>query len=776
VRFWDGVVSQREETERRDKENDVESIDRCHRVFFSSSLTPPPLRLRLHTNPPSHQLRITNTNSDPVEAYLADGACVAAWCRASLASTRALVEGAAAASASAPSEALAAAEGLATARTRLAALVPLSEALSRGGGGGSDEAAAAASAGDDDDEMNGEGLPPAHAPSSSSSEEARKLAQCADVLDWCLAEGSAADSLRGRYASEAEWRVAVSRRRAAVSGGVGGSGGSGSGVKISSTFLDALRARAAAGSPSLSTSSTSTVEYPPASTPRAAAPAIFLSGGASPSALSAKLDLFAYCLADAGEELIFFEDLRVSFQGPTKKNIQPSNLPFFRLSPPTTTKKKSGGAASLPSLGARFGSSSAAVARWRLSQLLDDALANIGDPSSDDSFSLDAAVRAVPVAASPDAPYELGKALVALGRPEAALALLRARTKSSFSSSSSRDSSSDFETRLDEALTGLSARLECGLLSEAFTESRAAAARAAPVGSREHAVAVGRLAVALARWAADNGELPSVALFPLSSLEENALLQWIGSEEANRDDAVLQTVLFHLQRGRAPEALLAAAKAEGGRLVKPSSAAAAAAGGRGGALVAAEAGALELLRQAARSLPAAQRALLLLAPGGGSSGGAPLPSLRLAGPGEPAPEGSLRLVGEGLADLPAARLLSERSRGGGGAQGAPLLLSLTSEAWMEKRAAGGGAAAAAAEEEEGEEEGGLRKTLQKPSALRPPPRTRATSNAAASPGWDWKAGGGGGGGASAAAPASGFLAPVGTATAKKKARLQAVRL
>ena len=421
---------------------------------------------------------------------------------------------------------------------------------------------------------------------------------------------------------------------------------------------------------------------------------------------------------------------------------------------------------------------------------MDDALAANNDSSSsssDSSSSLDAALRAVPAAASPDAPYELAKALVALGRPEAALALLRARTKSSFSSSSrsssfrGTSSTTSFETRLDEALTGLSARLECGLLSEAFTESRAAAARVAPVGSREHAVAVRELAVALARWAADNGELPSVALFPLSSLEEKALLDWLGSEEANRDDAVLQTVLFHLQRGRAPEALLAAAKAKGGRLVKASSAAA---GGEGERNAAAEAGAMELLRQATRSLPAAQRALLLLAPSKSSSGGSNgvLPSLRLAGPGEPAPEGSLRLVMEGLADLPAATLLSERGQGGGGggAQQAPLLLSLTSEAWMEtKRAAGAGGAAAVAaaeEDEEGREEGGeqQRKTLQKPSALRPP-RTRATSNAA-TPGWDWKAGGGG---ASAAPAASGFLAPVaslGTATAKKKARLQAVRL
>ena len=159
-------------------------------------------------------------------------------------------------------------------------------------------------AGDDDDEMNDDDTPPSPA---STSSEAKKLAQCADVLDWCLTEGSAADSLRGKYASEAEWRVAVSRRRAAVSSGFGGRSGTGSGgVKISSTFLDALRARAAGFSSSSSSTSTSAIEYPPAPTPRAAAPAIYLSGGSSPSALSAKLDLFAYCLADAGEDRVFF--------------------------------------------------------------------------------------------------------------------------------------------------------------------------------------------------------------------------------------------------------------------------------------------------------------------------------------------------------------------------------------------------------------------------------------------------------------------------------------
>lgn len=763
-----------------------------------------------------------------MEAYLADGACVAAWCRASLASTRALVEGAAAAPASAPAAATpgvaaAAAEGLATARTRLAALVPLSEALSRGGSSSSGdsagpEAAAAAGGGmndGDDDETRdgGDGGPSSSSPASTAA-EAKKLAQCADVLDWCLSERSAAaDSLRGRCASEAEWRVAVSRRRAAVSGGRGGNGG----VRISSTFLDALRARAA-GSCSSSSNSV-VVEYPPAPTPRAAAPAIFLSRGASPAALSAKLDLFAYCLADAGEESsVFF------FPCADKKTKMFELLTrlFTLFSSKKKNTNKTGGAASLPSLGARFGSSSAAVARWRLAQLLDEALAlssssSSGEPlassssSADSSSVLDAAVRAVPAATSPDAPYELAKALVALGRPEAALALLRARTKSSFSSSSSSSASasannrnsstsSSFETRLDEALTGLAARLECGLLSEAFTEARAAAARAAPVGSGEHAAAVRALAAALARWAADNGELPSVALFPLSGLEERALLEWLESEEeegANgRGDAALQTVLFHLQRGRAPEALLAAARAEGGRLVKPTSG--------GAARNAAEAGALELLRQAARSLPAAQRALLLVkaAPGGTAAGGggsaAALSSLlRLAGPGEPAPEGSLRLVAEGLADVPAARLLSAGSIGvsTGGGRGArapppPLLLSLTSEAWMERKGAVGSGGGVAAEEnarggEEDEPEGGeqqRRTTVQKPpSALRPPPpRTRAASSVvAAAAGWDRRAGGGASAAAGAATPA-GFLAPVavlGTATtAKKKARLQAVRL
>jgi hypothetical protein len=193
---------------------------------------------------------------------------------------------------------VAAAEGLATARTRLAALVPLAETLGRGVGG-SDGIEAA---GGDDEET--EENPPSS--STSTSSEAKKLAQCADVLDWCFAEGAASDSLRGKYASEAEWRVAVSRRRASVAGGgsgdgYGGSGSSSSsaaaaGVKITSTFLDVLRARAAGSS-----LRGSSIDYPPAPTPRAAAPAIFLSGGSSVSALSAKLDLFAYCLADAGE-------------------------------------------------------------------------------------------------------------------------------------------------------------------------------------------------------------------------------------------------------------------------------------------------------------------------------------------------------------------------------------------------------------------------------------------------------------------------------------------
>jgi len=363
--------------------------------------------------------------------------------------------------------------------------------------------------------------------------------------------------------------------------------------------------------------------------------------------------------------------------------------------------------------------------------------------------------------------------LVALGRPEAALTLLRARTKSSFSAkksttANSKSNSTTFDLRLDEALTGLSARLECGLLSEAFTEARAAAARAAPVGSKEHNTAVGALTVALARWAADNGELPSVALFPLSSIEEKALLGWLasaaGSETGGRSDAVLQTVLFHLQRGRAPEALLAASRAEGGKLVKG--------GNVAPATAAAEAGALELLRQSARSLPSAQRALLLSSAEGGGGGSAPsslspfLSSLRLLAPGEPVPPagGAERLVREGLAeDLPAARLLV--SAAGGSALPPPLLASLTSEAWMETRAGAGGGGNGgffeAQEEKAGERERGREKQQR-------PPRTRATA-AAATPGWKSSSAA-----AAAAAPsANGFLAPVeALAATTKRARLR----
>ena len=119
----------------------------------------------------------------------------------------------------------------------------------------------------------------------------------------------------------------------------------GGGVKISSTFLDVLRARAAA---STSSSSRTMIEYPPAPTPRAAAPAIFLSGGASPAALAAKLDLFAYCLADAGEEFfllfeVFFFRFSFDFEPfslvfSQKKNKQqkqeapPRCLPWARAS------------------------------------------------------------------------------------------------------------------------------------------------------------------------------------------------------------------------------------------------------------------------------------------------------------------------------------------------------------------------------------------------------------------------------------------------------------
>ena len=467
--------------------------------------------------------------SDPVEAYLADGACVVAWCRAALDAVRAALEDAAAA---APA---AAAPGHAAAAAKLAGLVPIAAALGAGG---------------DAVDASGDGSPSA----SALHADALRLATLASVLDWAAAD-PATDG--NRYTSDAEWRAAVARWRAAA-------GRQASGRPL---FCDAAATAARVGG--------GAAFYPPPGPPRAAAPCIFLApveggdGGSDAAATSAatRLDLFAYLLADAG-------------------------------APPST----------LASLGARFGAPAARVARWRLQALLDEARA--GGPAGD--AALDEAAGAAPTAAAPDAAWELGAAFVELGRPDAALVLLRARGAAADGA----------PPPLAEARAALAARLECGLFSEAYIEARRHC-DALDGAAKEDAVA--DLTTRLAEWGARAGGLPALSVFPLTPAEEKALLAWLVSPAGAAADGPLHAVLYHLMRGRAADALLTAA-----------------ATGAPSPDTGAGRAALDLLRRAAADLPPALRAAAVVA------GGAP--PVRLARAGAPLPPRSVPLVeggGEG---------------------------------------------------------------------------------------------------------------------------------
>ena len=336
-------------------------------------------------------------------------------------------------------------------------------------------------------------------------------------------------------------------------------------------------------------------DYPPpgAATPRAAIPALFLGGDARAGGRAACLALFAYALSDAA--------------GPTG----------------------GGGASALASLGARFGLAAPALAQWRLAQLLDEAGAGAGAGAAAAAAALEAAVAVAPAAAAPVVPWRLGAALSALGRPDAGLALLRARGCGAAAC-------------LAEAAAGLDARLACGLLAEAYTEARAFWEQLATRkkargegGSGADAVdadaAASALMIRLATAAAASGDLAAVCMLPLAPAEEAALAGWLGAGGGGSPDGPLAQVLFYLQRGRVPEAAVAAA-AGGGLPTTPAGRAA-----------------LDLLRAAAQGLPPAQRAALV--GGGGAGAGATVTGSVVVVPaGGAPPPGARPLIPAGLLD------------------------------------------------------------------------------------------------------------------------------
>ncbi|KAK9828966.1 hypothetical protein WJX72_003102 [[Myrmecia] bisecta] len=254
-------------------------------------------------------------------------------------------------------------------------------------------------------------------------------------------------------------------------------------------------------------------QYPPASVEKAIA-GLFLEGSTHPAAWHAKLAMFLYLLLDTG--------LISSTEG-------------FRQA---------------------FSLTASQVAQWQAQYLLDDAALG---PAAE--ASLEAACQLLPGFASPAMPFKFVEALAARGRPDRALAVLRARGRVSSPPSNPKHlpstAASGGAQSLHEALTGLQTRLACGLLTEAFMELRAYTAELR-AGVRAHHASV--LIRQLADWALENHALNDITQLPLSDLEEQVLCQWLQQKAGEGSPAGDHLPLYYLQRGRIAEALHAHAQ------------------------------------------------------------------------------------------------------------------------------------------------------------------------------------------------------------------------
>ncbi|KAI8471484.1 MAG: hypothetical protein J3K34DRAFT_520563 [Monoraphidium minutum] len=239
------------------------------------------------------------------------------------------------------------------------------------------------------------------------------------------------------------------------------------------------------------------------------------------------------------------------------------------------------------------------VAEWGAQQLLDRVGSGGGSGGGGGEAELSRACELLLGAASVSTPFSVVEALAAAGRPDAALAVQRARGGAGGGGGGLR-----------EAGVLLDARLACGLLEEAHAAMRAHVEQLPP---RERQAQLAALMGRLLEWAAGRGDggLQRVAALPLSGGEEAALAGWLEARAAAgvADGGLLP--LYYLQRGRTLEALAAYSR------WRDAPGAAAAAPGTPAAARAARLG--PLLAAAAAALPPCLRGAAL--PGGGGGGG-----------------------------------------------------------------------------------------------------------------------------------------------------------
>lgn len=311
--------------------------------------------------------------------------------------------------------------------------------------------------------------------------EAARHAQHAEVALWAASHRADLAPFEREAPPRGEWEASVARRRAMVGEGA-------------TTFLDdivgalselAQDAGAPAGWPA----------YPPADGDASVADfaqGLLLEGAADAGSLQAKHALLLYFLLDLG---------------------LPAGSPPFE------------------SLVARLLLPAAFVLDVRAYFWLDD----------DREESLDAAAATLPLAASPATPAKIPAALLARGRPEAALAVLRA----------AGDSAATL-ARADRAAAGVGARLACGLVEEAFLHARQCAAAATAEHGAAGEVRRDELVAQIARACVAERAAPRLVQLPFDDAEEAALTAVLEALASARPESCAgdALVVYFLQRAR----------------------------------------------------------------------------------------------------------------------------------------------------------------------------------------------------------------------------------
>lgn len=172
--------------------------------------------------------------------------------------------------------------------------------------------------------------------------------------------------------------------------------------------------------------------------------------------------------------------------------------------------------------------------QWRAALLLDCAAA---DGKAD---KLDLACSLLKGSSSPATPFKFAWVLSkGFQRHNAAAGMLRSGVGASC-------------TELEQATRAMDIRLSCGLVTEAFLEARRHCQQAKVDRAEQHLKALLRH---LLSWTAEHKVLDQVMELPMGHIEEAVVVDWMQERVRAKEAAPALLPLYHLQRGRTPEAL-----------------------------------------------------------------------------------------------------------------------------------------------------------------------------------------------------------------------------